>query len=485
MRHAHPVETVRAAEAELLASLPAGALMQRAAAGLAAACVDLLGGAYGARVVLLVGSGDNGGDALYAGARLAARGAAVLAVAVGDAIHVGGRDALLRAGGRVVSPEGAGRPLGSADLVIDGIVGIGGRGPLRPAAADLVAAIGPTALVVACDLPSGVDADTGEVPGAAVRADLTVSFGTLKPGLLIDPGAEHVGVVHLVDIGLALPQAPVVSLQAADVAAVLAVDRQADKYSRGVLGLLAGSARYPGAAVLAAGAALATGVGYLQVAAGRGVSGPVRLAWPEAVVHADGLPARVDAWAVGPGIGTGPDSAAHLAEVLTADRPSVLDADALTLLAADPELLAVLRRRTAATVLTPHARELARLLDGDPHEIASARLRSVRAAADRYGCVVLLKGSTSLVAEPGGRVWANPTGTPALATAGTGDLLTGVIGALLAAGVAAPAAAAAGAWLHGLAGRLAADAGGVSASAVIPALRSAVAQVSEGAALRG
>ncbi|MBJ6625599.1 NAD(P)H-hydrate epimerase, partial [Streptomyces sp. I4(2020)] len=206
MRTAYSVETVRAAERELMARLPEGALMQRAAAGLAAACADVLGRVYGSRVVLLVGSGDNGGDALYAGARLARRGAGVRAVLLTPGrAHAGGLAALRRAGGSVVSSDagGAVELVEQADLVVDGIVGIGGKGGLRENAVPLAeAARRGRGVVVAVDLPSGVDADTGEVRGAAVRADVTVTFGAYKPGLLIDPAREYAGVVRFVGIGL-------------------------------------------------------------------------------------------------------------------------------------------------------------------------------------------------------------------------------------------------------------------------------------------
>ncbi|GAA3297900.1 hypothetical protein GCM10020295_32100 [Streptomyces cinereospinus] len=275
MRTAYNVETVRAAERELMARLPEGTLMQRAAAGLATACAQLLGRVYGSRVVLLVGSGDNGGDALYAGARLARRGAGVTAVPLSpERAHEGGLGALRRAGGRVVGVAGARELIERADLVVDGIVGIGGKGGLRAEAVPLAEAAGRArAAVVAVDLPSGVDADTGEVRGAAVRADLTVTFGTHKPGLLVDPAREYAGSVRLVDIGLRPPDgdAEVEALQHADVAALLPVPAaESDKYRRGVVGVAAGSARYPGAAVLAVAGALRGGAG------GRAVRGTGR-----------------------------------------------------------------------------------------------------------------------------------------------------------------------------------------------------------------
>lgn len=242
--------------------------MQRAAAGLAVACAQLLGRVYGSRVVLLVGSGDNGGDALYAGARLAGRGAGVTAVLLSpERTHPGGVAALRRAGGRIVSPAAAEEFVRRADLVVDGIVGIGGKGGLRPDAAALADLVdGSRAAVVAVDLPSGVEADTGEVRGAAVRADLTVTFGTHKPGLLIDPAREYAGSVHLVDIGLELPaEAGLEALQHTDVAVRLPVPgAESDKYRRGVVGIAAGSARYPGAAVLAVAGALRGGAGAVR-----------------------------------------------------------------------------------------------------------------------------------------------------------------------------------------------------------------------------
>ncbi|RCV54554.1 NAD(P)H-hydrate epimerase, partial [Marinitenerispora sediminis] len=268
MRQAHEVETVRSAEEALMARLPEGALMARAAAGLAAVVARVLPRVYGSRVVLLVGSGDNGGDALFAGARLARRGAAVRAVPVGSRPHAAGLAALRAAGGRAVGLADAGAELAAADVVVDGLVGIGGRGGLREPHATLAhQASEAAAPVVAVDLPSGIDADTGAVAGPAVRADVTVAFGTHKPGLLVDPGAGYAGVVELVDIGLApwLPAARVEAPQDADVAALLpSPGAETDKYRRGVLAVAAGSDRFRGAAVLAVGGALRGGVGMVR-----------------------------------------------------------------------------------------------------------------------------------------------------------------------------------------------------------------------------
>ncbi|GCB46733.1 NAD(P)H-hydrate dehydratase [Streptomyces sp. NL15-2K] len=467
MRTAYSVETVRAAERELMARLPDGALMQRAAAGLAAACADLLGRVYGSRVVLLVGSGDNGGDALYAGARLARRGAGVTAVLLApERAHAGGLAALRRAGGRATGAGAAEELIRRADLVVDGIVGIGGKGGLRPDAVPLAAAAERSrAAVVAVDLPSGVDVDTGEVHGAAVRADLTVTFGTHKPGLLIDPAREYAGSVRLVDIGLELPAEPdLEALQHADVARLLPVPAvESDKYRRGVVGVAAGSARYPGAAVLAVAGALRGGAGAVRYV---GPAGDAVIArFPETLVSDQGpkRAGRVQAWVVGPGAG---EDAATVAEVLAADVPVLIDADGLRL----AEVGAV-RGRTAPTLMTPHAGEAAALLGVAREEVEGARLGAVRELAGRYGATVLLKGSTTLVADSGGgAVRVNATGTGWLATAGSGDVLSGLAGSLLAAGLSAVDAGSAGAYLHGLAGRFAAGGAPVGASDVAAAV---------------
>ncbi|MEU4483920.1 NAD(P)H-hydrate dehydratase [Streptomyces purpurascens] len=469
MRSAYSVETVRTAERELMARLPEGALMQRAAAGLAAACADLLGRVYGSRIVLLVGSGDNGGDALYAGARLARRGAGVTAVLLApERAHAAGLAALRRAGGRVAEAGGGGveELIERADLVLDGIVGIGGKGGLRPDAVPLAAAAGRArGAVVAVDLPSGVDVDTGQVRGVAVRADLTVTFGTHKPGLLIDPAREYAGSVRLVDIGLELPVEPELeALQHADVAGLLPVPRaESDKYRRGVVGIAAGSARYPGAAVLAVSGALRGGAGAVRYV---GPAGDAVIArFPETLVSDQGPKhaGRVQAWVVGPGAG---DDAATVGEVLAADVPVLIDADGLRLAGAE-----AVRGRRAPTLMTPHAGEAAALLGVDRGEVEGARLAAVRELAGRYGATVLLKGSTTLVADSGGgAVRVNPTGTSWLATAGSGDVLSGLAGSLLAAGLSAVDAGSVGAYVHGLAGRLAADGAPVGAHDVAEAV---------------
>ncbi|MCW2698655.1 MAG: putative carbohydrate kinase, partial [Blastococcus sp.] len=425
---------VRTAEALLLAGRPEGALMQRAAAGLATVCLRLLGSAYGRRVALLVGTGNNGGDALFAGARLAERGARVTAVLLDvDRAHPAGLTALRRAGGRVRSAgaRDVGALLARADLVVDGILGIGGRGGLRADAAALAEASAAGAgITVAVDVPSGIDADTGAVDGMAFAAMHTVTLGAVKAGLVVGEGRGYAGRLHLVDIGLGphLPPAAAVQLADADAGAALEPPSAADdKYSQGVVGIVAGSATYPGAGVLCTGAALRTRPGLVRYA-GEAADG-VRSAWPEAIVT-DGRPGaagRVQAWVVGPGMGTDDAARSVLAEVLASDLPVVADADALTLLAREPSLV---RGRSGPTVLTPHDREFSRF----GSEVGADRIGAARALAADLGAVVLLKGDATVVADPDGTAFVNATGTPWLATAGTGDVLSGITGALLATG---------------------------------------------------
>ena len=456
MRSLYDAEQVRAAEAIALAQVSDGALMQRAAAGLASTCAALLRRVYGARVVLLVGGGNNGGDALYAGAQLARRGARVDVLRLADDVHALGLEALLGAGGRISDATA----LDGADLVVDGILGVGGRGALRPPAADVVERLRHcAALVVAVDVPSGVDASTGEVEGAAVRADVTVTFGALKTGLLVDPGASHAGTVQLVDIGLSMPPASIEVLQAADVAGLLPrASSPDDKYRRGVVGIAAGSDRYPGAAVLCVGGGVRGGAGMVRYVGDDAPTRLVRHRWPEVVVG-DG---RVQAWAVGSGGGEA--AADRLKQAMDSDVPLVVDADALAGVGNGLP-------PGAWALLTPHAGELSRLLDVNREDIEDRRLDYAQRAAGQLGATVLLKGSTSVIAAPDGRVRVNPTGTPALATAGTGDVLAGLCGALLARGLDPFDAGSVGAWLHGLAGRLAAEGGApISAYDVVDAL---------------
>jgi ADP-dependent NAD(P)H-hydrate dehydratase / NAD(P)H-hydrate epimerase len=481
MRLAWRVADVRAAEKALMATLPDGALMQRAAAGLARRCVLLLdetGGVYGASVLLLVGSGDNGGDTLYAGASLAARGARVRALLLNpERVHLAGLTALRRAGGYTIRdlPD-------RADLVLDGIVGIGASGGLRPPAAAIVAAlgdlrdrVGERTPVVAVDVPSGVAVDTGHVPGDAVTADVTVTFGCLKPAHVVGPAATRAGLVDLVDIGLRpmLRAAPAIRVpDAADIAAWWPRPGPAsDKYSRGVVGIATGSATYPGAAVLSVSGALAGPTGMVRYA-GSAAPDVVRAHPSVVAVPRVSEAGRVQAWICGSGLGTDDPARTELRSVLATSLPVVLDADALTLLV-DGQHAADLRR-DAPLVITPHDGEFKRLAGEAP---GADRVAAACKLAAWINGVVLLKGDRTIVATPAGEAWANPTGTPALATAGSGDVLAGMLGSLLAGGLAPERAAIAAAYVHGLAGRRAAEDGPVTSPDVANALRPVLADL--------
>ncbi|GLK99548.1 NAD(P)H-hydrate dehydratase [Dactylosporangium matsuzakiense] len=476
MRTAWRVAQVRAAEESVMKTLPGGALMQRAAAGLARRIADTLPRVYGSRVLLLVGPGNNGADALYAGARLAARGARVDALVFSpDRVHRAAAEALYRAGGRL-DDDAPGPSAGRADVVVDGILGIGGQGGLREPIAARVADLADVlhrAPVIAVDVPSGVDADTGAVTGMAVHADITVTFGALKPGLLVGAGAVHAGILELIDIGLEdhLDGDPALYVpDAADIAGWWPRPRATDnKYSRGVVGVATGSDKYPGAAVLSTAGALAGPAGLVRYAGS--AAHVVRYHHPPVIATEKVSDAgRVQAWVCGSGLGTDERGYGELRAVLGAPVPAILDADALTLLA-DARLADWMRERDAPTVVTPHDGEFQRMFGGAPGD---DRIGAAKALAERIDATVLLKGDRTIVATPDGRVFVNPTGTAALATGGSGDVLAGLLGALLAGGLQAEHAAVAAAYVHGLAGRRAADSGPVTATDVAAHLREAV-----------
>ncbi|UJP39755.1 bifunctional ADP-dependent NAD(P)H-hydrate dehydratase/NAD(P)H-hydrate epimerase [Cellulomonas palmilytica] len=481
---------VRAAEAPLLA---AGApLMQRASFALAGAVARVLrerrGRVVGGSVVLLVGPGNNGGDALHAGAHLRARGVDVLALALAPRVHDEGRAALLAVGGRVLvvdedGVEAAAARAARADVVLDGVLGIGARpGGLTGVAGALVARLSAdderapaVPVVVAVDTPSGIGVDDGSAAGTVLRADRTVTFGAPKPGLLLPPATALAGEVEVVDIGLDLPDPPAVArLEDHDAAELWPVPTPAaHKYSRGVVGVVAGARRYPGAAVLATSAAVLAGVGMVRYLGD--VADLVVARRPEVVVG----PGRVQAWVFGPGVS--PDDAAqrrrieHAFEgVVNRGEPAVVDAGALELL--PPHV-------PAHVVLTPHAGELARLLTDRGHRVDRAHveahpLHHARLAHELTGATVLLKGHVTLVVGPGGATYAQADAPAWLATAGAGDVLAGLLGAMLAARAAdvvddpslTAALAAAAALVHGRAARTANPDGPVTARGIALAL---------------
>ena len=478
MLRAHSVEVVRAAEAPLIAAAEASgdpdAVMRRAAAGLAhhtAALVrERTGGVYGRSVLLLVGSGDNGGDALYAGALLRGRGCRVDAVLLSpDRAHPRGLAALRRAGGQVQAVDELGSQVPVPDVAIDGVVGLGGSGPLRAPADRIVSAHAAAGVPwVAVDLPSGVDADTGTVHDAHVPATLTVTFGLLRRAHLL--AAPACGRVEVVDIGLIDPADPAQARRMqllervpeylktgpdtlfaptrAEVGRQLPVPGPADdKYSQGVVAIRAGSARYPGAAVLSVSAAVAatsgmvrfvgsaadaiTTGGHAPSRASSAAADRVLAARPEVVCHPTVAEAgTAQAWVVGPGGGTDQNAIADIDAVLATGRPTLLDADALTLIATHPVLL---RSATAPVLLTPHGGEFDRLTGGwDRADRAGELRRYVAGLRDRgIEATVLLKGRVTLI-DDGETAYAVDAGSSWAATAGSGDVLSGITGALLA-----------------------------------------------------
>ncbi|WP_189224186.1 NAD(P)H-hydrate dehydratase [Saccharothrix coeruleofusca] len=458
MRGLWTTARVRAAEERVMARVPAGSLMRRAAFGVATAALELLGGKR--RVGLLVGAGNNGGDALWAGYYLRRRGVAVRAVLLApEKAHAEGLAAFRRVGGRVVDR------LGEVDLVVDGIVGLSARGPLRPDAAEHVAHL--DAPVLAVDLPSGIDPDTGAITGPAVRAAMTVTFGCLKPVHAL----ADCGEVRLVDIGLGpeLAGPDLAELDDAEVGAHWPVPGpQDDKYTQGVTGVAAGSATYPGAAVLATGAALLATSGMVRYA-GAAADG-VRARWPEAICTGSITDAgRVQSWVAGPGLGTGLSAEAVLRTVLEAGVPVCLDADAITMLANNPDLWDA-RDPDTPVVLTPHDREYERLAG----EVGHDRVAAARRAAEKFRAVVLLKGHVTVVAGPDGRVLVNRASGSWAATAGSGDVLSGLIGALLAARLDPVLAAGCAARLHAVAAERASGGAPIPASALLAAVPDAI-----------
>ena len=421
-------------------------LVDRAGGAVARGARRLLGGAYGRRVVIVCGKGNNGADGRVAGQRLAAWGARV------DRFDVAGFDRAR-----------LDRALGRAHLAVDAMFGTGFRGPLEGDAAFAAEVLSAAPCpVLAVDIPSGVDGLTGAVRGPAVEAVATVCLAALKPGLVFFPGATLAGDVDVADIGIAVDSPPPALglTEEADVTAWLPRrPPESHKWSVGGVSVVGGSQGMTGAVMLASRAALRAGAGI--VVAGLPGEAAARASGGEVITRAlsatssgaldedaakdvlDGLD-RFRALIVGPGLGRAPATVAAVRRLVAeAPVPLVLDADGLNALDGDVSLLAA---RPAPTVVTPHAGEYGRLA-GEP--VGDDRVAAARRLAERSRAVVLLKGSRTVVADPTGRAAVNPTGGPWLATAGTGDVLSGVVGALAALGVPAFEAAVAGAWLHG------------------------------------
>jgi ADP-dependent NAD(P)H-hydrate dehydratase / NAD(P)H-hydrate epimerase len=461
--------------------ISAAVLMERAGRAVARAAVELCGGAYGRRAVVVCGKGNNGGDGFVTARHLARAG---MRVAVAMVEHPGELrepaaanarrldEVLIRV--RPFSDANLDRELARADVAVDAIFGTGFRGipedEWAAAIADMNAASVP---VVAVDIPSGVNGTSGQVEGEAVWAELTVTFGAVKTGIALLPGAEYAGVVRVVDIGFPqdLVRADAWLTEPEDVARTFP-RRDADTHKRasGVLLVLAGSRGMTGAPRLIASAAGRIGTGLVIVAAPASALPAIQSRLTEAVfeplpetkegtVAPGALSLVLDrlgaahALALGPGLTAHPETAAFVREVVSRSPvPVVIDADGLNAFAGRAPELA---RRRADAVLTPHVGEFGRLSGVKARDLDADRLGNVRALAASTETVTLLKGSRTVIAEPRGEVRVNPTGSPVLATAGSGDVLTGMVGGLLARGLPPLEAAAAAAYLHGIAGLLA------------------------------
>ena len=421
-------------------------LMERAAAAVAAEALRAFPGAR--RYAVVCGKGANGGDG-----RIAAR--------------------LLREAGRDAEETD---DLSGADVVVDALFGTGFHGAPRQDAAALIERIGESGLpVLSVDLPSGVDASTGETAGAAVTADVTVTFHGAKVGLAVAPGRFHAGRVVVAGIGLDPATTAIVRATPEVLSLVPRRGSRDSKFTAGSLLVVGGASGTTGAAVLAATAALRADAGYVTVAvpadklavAETLALEPVKrgFTYESALETLEADLARASAVAVGPGLGRTDDARGLVRGLLERSTlPAVVDADGLFGL--------VPVARDAATVLTPHAGELARLLDTDSAWVSAHRLEAATRCADRFGAVVVLKGADTIVQAPDGRTVVCDVGPPSLATAGTGDVLTGVLGAFLAKGLDATDAAVAAAIAHGLAARAVPHQAGLIASDVVEALPS-------------
>ena len=465
--------------------IPGGVLMERAGAAMAHVALKR----FAPRSAVVVsGGGNNGGDGFVIARELYRSGVEVAVLATGSEYQgdpATNLETLRNLGVRLIREEHLDAELGTADLIVDALLGTGFSGEVREREAGIIGRIDSAeAPVLAVDVPSGVDGSTGEVEGAAVLADLTVCAHAAKVGCVISPGLEHAGEVIAVDIGIP-PEADVPSsLIWSDAASLRGsiprTTEPAHKYSAGALLVVAGSRGTTGAPIMVVRGAQRTGCGIVFLATSRGAAPAVDIALTEALVYGvaeddDGFmgssaleeiighAGRASALVIGPGTGTGDDGRRLVEDILReVEVPVLLDADAITNLAGT----GVIAERSKPTVVTPHAGELGRMLGSGAREVSARRLDSARTAARENDCCVLLKGSDTLVVD-GKNAAVNPTGDVALATAGTGDVLSGIIGALLSRGMGAYEAARAGAWAHGRAAELWADETGWPAESMV------------------
>ncbi len=475
-----PAEAEELDRASQERGIAAETLMEAAGREVADAALRLLGGAYGRRALVVCGKGNNGGDGLVAARYLDGLGVRttvlVLEEGFGEPARVNHeRLAITSVRRRAFSSAAIDRELARADVGVDAIFGTGFRGMPEGSYADAIEALNASGVpIVAVDIPSGVNGGTGAVEGTAVRADLTVTFGAAKPGLVLLPGGALAGVVEVEPIGFPedLIRSDLLLVEADDVAAMVPT-RALDTHKRaaGYTVVVGGSRLMTGAIALAGRAAYRAGAGLVAVAVPEGILPVAQGAVREAVfvglpetdtgsaaggsARLDEVMGQADALAVGPGMTTDERTSGWIRELVRASEvPVVLDADGLNAFAGRSDDLA---DRKADLILTPHAGEFARLAGVPARAVEADRVRHVRELAARTSATVLLKGGRTLVGTPDGVVRINPTGGPFLATGGTGDVLTGMIAALLARGCSPVDAGSAAAYVHGLAGRKAAD----------------------------
>ncbi len=454
----YSVTQIRNAEEQAFSATAPGELMQRAAFSLSVGCAAMLrescGGVYGTSVLVVAGPGNNGGDALFAGALLAARGVCVRVYrVVPHTCHEAGLVACLGAGGRLIDSL-----IGKFDLIIDGIAGLGSS---RPVDLELARFINHSALVVAVDMPSGVDANSGKCSAdACVHADVTFTFGAITPGLVLVPGAEFAGAIKVVDLDLEFEGDPVLQVLGNREVAQLAPSHNFDsyKYSRGVVGIAAGSPSFPGAAALTVLGAEHSGVGMVMLRENF-VDRNLILESSPHVIAVDSDSPRITGWAIGPGFSGRDLEHTFLLHVLGGPLPLVLDAGALSSLAGSPHLRAAVVTRSGVTVVTPHIGEFRQLFPREGDSGWDWDVDSVRAAARELNAIVVAKAPRTLVIGPTGRAFVDIGASPALGTAGSGDVLSGIIGGLLAGNdltlVDPVSVVAAAVWIHSRAGRLA------------------------------
>jgi NAD(P)H-hydrate epimerase len=486
VRVVYPSEMTALDRAAIEGGIPSLDLMEKAGRCVAAEARNMLGLCAGKRIAVVAAKGNNGGDGLVAARHLLSWGAEAVVYLLARTEELSpdsqvNHRRLLESGGKVIEAGASRLPeeLPGADLIVDAIFGVGFKGRAEGEFAAAIEAINCSGKpVLAVDIPSGVEADTGKVNGPAVDARCTVTFAWPKTGLYLYPGAQKVGELKVADIGI--PSHLVENLVKSDIHTIEEekvremLPRRPLHAHKGMCGrvlVVAGSEGLTGAAALCSRSALRAGAGVVTLGVPAALN-PImevkltevmtmplpdqdgRCLGQEAADEVMEAMSGYDVLALGPGLGTADTTRRLVIELLRGvEKPVVLDADGINCAATEPPCLL---ERKGPTVLTPHAGELGRLLGRKAAEVQNSRLVSAAEAAERFGCVVVLKGANTLISDPGGKIFINPLALPGLATAGSGDVLTGCTAALLAQGLDALGAAVCGVHVHGKAAELAA-----------------------------